>query len=322
VREATYWDIAGIRPPRAHKRLSAILLFNGTCFEKRAVVFKDNCLMRELFSIRQIKMPIFPNANGEGNVHCNDHFEIVWIQKGSGIYRIGLSQTVIADNTLFFVKPKQLYQFRPLGAVEGYVLSFSDSFLDIEDQRSDTTYYQYLFKLFSATSGMAIGPSLSPDLSDLIDKMKTEFNSAHLFRMEMVRRYFKIFLLYLTRELEGSRPLCRPARRPDLVEKFMSLLDKNFKTHKMVSEYACDLLVTPSHLNEIIKKVTGYPAGHHIRLRLVLEAKRLGVYSDLPMKEIAYDLGFSDSAHFSKLFKAMTGKNFTDFKKQHLSMPA
>jgi len=42
---------------------------------------------------------------------------------------------------------------------------------------------------------------------------------------------------------------------------------------------------------------------------------RLAVYSDVCMKEIAYLLGFSDTAHFSKFFKKSTGMNFSEFKR-------
>ena len=84
----------------------------------------------------------------------------------------------------------------------------------------------------------------------------------------------------------------------------------------MVAEYAQKLLVTPNYLNGIIKKNTGYSAGHHIRQRVVLEAKRMSRYSDAAMKEIAYNLGFADISHFSKFFKTEAGTNFSDFKKE------
>ena len=76
------------------------------------------------------------------------------------------------------------------------------------------------------------------------------------------------------------------------------------------------LSVTPNYLNEVVKKNTGRTAGHHIRQRVALEAKRMGRYSDIAMKEIAYNLGFSDCGHFSKFFKTATGVNFSDFKKE------
>ena len=97
------------------------------------------------------------------------------------------------------------------------------------------------------------------------------------------------------------------------------VIKKKFKTKKMVADYAEELFITPNYLNGIVKKTTGFSAGHHIRQRVVLEAKRMCRYSDAGMKEIAYDLGFIDSSHFSKFFKAVSGMNFSDFKKEALS---
>jgi AraC family transcriptional activator of pobA len=48
----------------------------------------------------------------------------------------------------------------------------------------------------------------------------------------------------------------------------------------------------------------------------VLEAKRLVSLGDVPLKEVAYHLGFEDVSHFSKLFKRCTGVTFSFFKEQ------
>ena len=139
--------------------------------------------------------------------------------------------------------------------------------------------------------------------------------------MELLKRYFKIFLIYLTRKVDENFQSTEQSREAELVKSFMELLDKNFKEKKMVAEYARQLLVTPNYLNRIIKKITGFSAGHHIRQRVVLEAKRMGRYSGVGMKEIAYDLGFLDSAHFSRFFKTFAGINFSEFKRGALIVP-
>lgn len=38
-------------------------------------------------------------------------------------------------------------------------------------------------------------------------------------------------------------------------------------------------------------------------------------YTDKSSKEVAYELGFEDAAHFSHFFKKNTGQNITAFKK-------
>ena len=51
-----------------------------------------------------------------------------------------------------------------------------------------------------------------------------------------------------------------------------------------------------------------------IKERIILEAKRALIYTSLSNKEIAYDLGFDDPAHFSKYFSNATSLSPTKFK--------
>lgn len=156
---------------------------------------------------------------------------------------------------------------------------------------------------------------MEQDMIEIVLKMIRETQYEKSYRMELIKRYFKIFLIHLTRKLEEGVQSTEQSRETELVKSFMDLLDKNFKENKMVAEYAAQLLVTSNYLNRIVKKITGNSAGHHIRQRVVLEAKRMGRYSNAGMKEIAYDLGFLDSAHFSRFFKSFAGVNFSEFKK-------
>ena len=104
-------------------------------------------------------------------------------------------------------------------------------------------------------------------------------------------------------------------KEKELVNRFMEHLNKHFATKKLVSDYADDLCISPNYLNTVIKKVTGFSASHHIQQCIIREAKCRALYSGAMMKEIAYDLGFSDLAHFSKFFKNYSGSNFSSFMK-------
>jgi AraC family transcriptional activator of pobA len=127
--------------------------------------------------------------------------------------------------------------------------------------------------------------------------------------------HFKImWVLHRSGEERAEEDL-PSTRGMQLVKRFMAQLDKDFREKKLVSDYARSLHLTPAYLNSIIKKNTGYSASHHIRQRIVLEAQRMVLSSDVSMKEIAYELGFYDMSHFSKLFKSVTGNSFTQFRK-------
>ncbi|MEO8855112.1 MAG: helix-turn-helix transcriptional regulator [Ginsengibacter sp.] len=247
-----------------------------------------------------------------------NNFEIIWMVKGKGVHYVDMQTSDIENNHICFIKPGQVHQLQLMDKPEGYVLSFSESFLSIENQESNSTYHTSLFKMFASTDAITVDIEALPDMKNIAEKMVKEFENNNLFRTEILRRYFKIWLIYITRQVEGNVEFIRPTRNMEIVQQFMDFLEKNYKSQKMVSDYASMLSVTPNYLNEIIKKTTGFSAGHHIRQRIVLEAKRQATYSGRCMKEIAYFLGFCDMAHFSKLFKNTTGMNFTDFKKEKL----
>jgi AraC family transcriptional regulator, transcriptional activator of pobA len=270
------------------------------------------------FDIRPLQQRSENDGSSDQTVLDNASFKFIWIVNGKGNFCIDLETKGIRANQLLFVRPEQFHKFQAGIEMEGYVISFSENFLDFDDQGSDLTHCNYLFKMFSSSSDFIIAEDILTDLKDIIGRMVKELNREGMFRTEILRRYFKIFLLYLVRQFEGAIKTTPQTRSHEIVEKFLSLLDKKYLTQKMVSDYAADLSITPNYLNEIIKKTTGYPAGHHIRQRVVLEAKRQATYSGTCMKEIAYYLGFCDMAHFSKFFKNTTGMNFTEFKKEKL----
>jgi len=253
--------------------------------------------------------------------HSHNYYQMVWLVKGESILRVDMKEHPVGSNTIFCVKPNQTHQFQSQEETEGFVFSFTDSFFRMDEYDFTWTSQASLFQLFSEGRTIAITYEMEEDMKELVWKMIKEFQNQSPYRMELLKRYFKIFLIYLTRRSEENPNSTEQSRETELVKRFMELLDKNFKEKKMVAEYAAELLVTPNYLNRIVKRNTGLSASHYIRKRIVLEAKRMSRYSDAGMKEIAYDLGFLDLAHFSRFFKTFGGTNFSEFKRGALVVP-
>jgi AraC family transcriptional activator of pobA len=248
--------------------------------------------------------------------HVQDYIELIWITKGSGLLTVDLQETLMAVNSVSCITPGQVHQLKGNDQMEGYIFLFTETFLYKHEHEFDPMYHSGFFDTFSKSANIRIENEISAELFEITGKMIKECDNLYLFKAEILRRYFKIFLIYLTRQFPAVLTTTMQSRNIELAEKFKSLLEKNFITLKKVADYARLLSVTPNYLNEIVKKITGYPASHHIRQRIILEAKRQAAYSDVCMKEVAWKLGFSDIAHFSKFFKNCTGVNFSDFKRE------
>jgi AraC family transcriptional activator of pobA len=251
--------------------------------------------------------------------HSHDYYEVTWITKGTGRFYADLKEYSLDENIICFMKPNQVHRLLLSDEVQGFILSFQDSFISLGAHEFDLTCQANLFQLFFRLQVLSVQKEMVTDMMEIVIKMIKEFENDYSFKAQVLRRYFKIFLIYLSRQFEKGKPTVEQCPETELTKSFMELLEKNYKEEKMVADYAAKLYITPNYLNGIIKKNTGFSAGHHIRQRVVLEAKRMCRYSNVGMKQIAYNLGFDDCSHFSKFFKAASGMNFSDFKKEGLS---
>lgn len=253
------------------------------------------------------------------------NFKIVWITRGRVRFRVDLRQFDVGANQVVCMRPGRFIGFENLGGgegdAEGYILSFTESFLSMEDPEFDSDYQRSLSRMFADSMMIPVMNEIRADMNGIRERMEKEYENLFLYKDQILKRLLKIFLIYLSRHgVEMSEDLLN-SRGVELSQEFISLLEKNFKKVRSINEYAKQLSVTANHLNVVVKKNTGHTAGHHVKQRLILEAKRLAVYSNLCMKEIADQLGFSDPAHFSKFFKNCSGANFSDFKKEHVRFP-
>ena len=244
-------------------------------------------------------------------------YEIIYIARGAGDYFIDLSHGKFGDNQVFVIRPDQKRRMVFDRCEEGYLFSFSAVFFGIGEARLDMSGNTQLLKAFSDLGQIILSEEMLGDLRDVANKLLKESSLHYPFQEELLTRYLKIFLLYLARHVnERARPI-QKNRELELVQQFLESLNQYYREKKMVAEYASGLFISSNYLNEIVKKNTGYTASFHIRQRVVLEAKRMALFSDTSLKQIAYALGYTDPCQFSKFFQNVTGTNFSTFKREN-----
>ena len=243
-------------------------------------------------------------------------YEIFCIVKGSGVYTIDLQQGRINDKQVFVICPGQKRRIAFERCAEGFLFTFPSAVFNSGEPENDLLGQAAFLRILSGSHPIILSDEILTDLREVANMLLKEFHRRQPFRAELLKRYLRIFLLYLHRHFDGRAIPVQTSRESELVQQFLQLLDKHYRAIKMVAAYADELFIGANYLNEIVKKTTGYPASFHIRQRIALEAKRMALYSDDSMKEIAYGLGYSDPCQFSKFFLAATGQNFSAFKKE------
>lgn len=97
-------------------------------------------------------------------------------------------------------------------------------------------------------------------------------------------------------------------------KQFIKLVSENYTRQRQVLFYADHLCMSPKYLSKLVKDVSGKSAPEWIDSYVLLEAKHLLKYSDMPIKEIVFRLNFSNQTVFYKYFKAHTGMTPTDYR--------
>ena len=103
-------------------------------------------------------------------------------------------------------------------------------------------------------------------------------------------------------------------RKASQIEKFRTLVDERLRAHHSVESYAEAMGMTVSQLARLTRELVGMSPLEFINARLVREAQRDLAYSAMSVKQVALELGFSDTAYFSRFFNKQTGLNPTEFR--------
>lgn len=278
---------------------------------KQAIRVEQSNLPFEIHTIEWMQK----NRHPDNAPHRHGYFEITWVTEGCGTYLVDLEKHTISNNHIYCAAPGQVHQLKADEQVKGYVISFNREFLFMAQNNTDKVANSHATLLMAATV-ISLDEETKTEVDETIHKMVREFNNYFLLRSKILVGYFKILLIYLTRRSDTAPQPVSRSSNTELVNRFLSSVEKQFITNKKVTDYASHLAVTPNYLNEIVKRISGFPASYHIQQRIVLEAKRHATYSGASMKEIAYHLGFEDIAHFSKYFKNVAGQSFSEFRKR------
>jgi AraC-like DNA-binding protein len=151
------------------------------------------------------------------------------------------------------------------------------------------------------SSVIHLKPTEGAQVQDLFRDIDCEFKNHEKLAVQMIRHQLHLLMVHLSRLYAAASPA--PFAAVGLVRRFRQAVERSFRASRSVGHYARDLGITTSHLNESLRLETGLTAGDLIRERLLLEAKRLLLHSELTMAEIGYELGFEDPSYFSRFVR-------------------
>ncbi len=213
---------------------------------------------------------------------------------------------IMMDQTFHFEKPENIIAWQ-----------FNREFYCIVDHDAEVGCVGFVF--YGPSPTMFIKPDVDflEMLNRLLEVFEEELLSEDEIKGEMLRMLLVRLIIQITRI--AKKQYIDPKQLPDdkfkLLRQYNLLVEIHFKQQHQVQFYAGLLNKSPKTISNIFTLYSKKTPLQVIQQRIVAEAKRLFLYTDRSVKEIADELGFEDAAHFSKFFKKCTSQNPSEFKK-------
>ena len=245
--------------------------------------------------------------------HRHAYQEIIWLRQGTAEHLLDGESITLPAQTLLIVPKGRIHRFLPAEDCRGCVIRFREEFLPQPSH--------LLFSQFAGHTALQLSQEQAIAVEAYSALLRAEAVQADPYKLQALRHLMAAFIARLEELLllqarmvpqDFTRTLC-------LWNRINAAIEQSFRSEHGVAYYAAELGVSPRKLGEVVKLYTGRYVSAVIDERLVTEAKRLLLFSNRTVKEIAFELGFEEHSYFTKVFKKHTGLSPSDFKRSSTS---
>ncbi len=289
--------------------------------EQLPVYSLDNFIPPERKS-QQFQVEVF-DANRHFAVkypHRHDFFEVLYLKKGSGFHVIDGNNYEIKPPCVFFMSRGQAHKLELSQDIEGYIFIFTaDFYLLNRTDQNRLIEFPFFFTIHQDNPPLRLENETDIRfLEDLFRMGIAEITQKADYSAEMLRSLLDLILTTCAARYRVSENSMNKGKGQILVKRFFHFLEENHLKNLSLNDYAEMIGVTPNHLTQTVKMLTGKTSSQIIKAKQLLEIKRLLVHTNLTVSEIANQLSFEDQSYFSKFFKRETGVTPVQFRNDSL----
>ncbi len=253
--------------------------------------------------------------------HKHNFFELVYVDHGSGFQCINQHEFEYSPGNIFLLPPLDCHTFKIREKSRFFFIRFTDQyFLDdrqLADHREWFDKMAYILAKYNKIPGDIISTDRERDyIIQTIKSIYQEYLFADSYSDSIITGAMVSILNILARSIEKQYV----NRANEIDNRFGNILryvNANLLDSQClrISVLAEKFGISKTYFSEYFKKQAGLNLAEYIirsKLKLV-ETKVL--HTDLSVKEIAFQLNFTDSSHLARTFKNVYGKTIIEFKK-------
>ncbi len=142
---------------------------------------------------------------------------------------------------------------------------------------------------------------------------------------QLVADGVKRLVIQVVRRLAESAQPVQPAgmrRRHEVVSAALELIHAGYRHELSVPSLARRLYVSPSQLNRLFRQETGQSVWQYVVQLRLAKARELLLATDLPVKNIASQVGYGSVHHFCRAFRRLFGQRPGEVRASRTDSPS
>lgn len=262
------------------------------------------------------------NVDSINSKNYKQYIKVLLLPKGAEL-QVDLAEYSVKQPSLFFVSPNQHLYIKKLGKEEGHFIFYNRDFYCIQIHDEEVACNGLLFSNIYNMPMVELDNGEIPFFSYIFGQMRDEFGLNDTSLEEMLRTYLKQLFIKsarLWKKQNLDKGLTEQNSDLEFFRKFTLLVDEHYKEKHHVADYAELLFMAPKTISHKFKRLNLPQPNDVIKNRILLEAKRLLVHTNLTAKEVGYELGYEDPAYFSRLFVQKSGETPSAFRAKFLAI--
>lgn len=237
--------------------------------------------------------------------HRHDFYYVLFVNEGRGSHMIDFKHYEIKPCSIFFISPGQVHALELSSDAKGFAIFFKPSFYLMNSNPNKILDFPFFHSLSNEPALFL--DCLEPTIGKTLEEIYNEFHTFELGRDNVMRALIDVLLVRLSRKYPEPPLNDFPIRLTYMIRELEGLIDRHFKEYRSLDDYADLMNISPKHLNNLCKKALDKTVINLIHERTIIESKRLLLFTDFTVSQIAYELGYFDKSYFMRFFNRNIG---------------
>ena len=233
-------------------------------------------------------------------IHRHSFYQIIILESGSGRHSVDFEQYEMNAPCVSVVFPQQVHKLELSEDARGHIIMFDETIFCSEILANELKEYNVdLHKKINFVDLREKNQEFDNIIS-AVGQIRLLQSTLNEIRKMQIKFLTKIIILKIIDSASDNSFTMLKNRNLDTYINFRQLVDKDFAQSRKV-EYYCDKLgISAKKLNAICKEFSDKTALLIIHERLTLEIKKIFMFDDISLKEIAFQLNFDSQSALNK----------------------